>query len=70
MKAKGFPMSKLGFVFPGADVSKIRQERKKKSKDPEVIKEPEPKIKIGAITTKGEIGMSFNTDMIAPSKIN
>jgi len=62
-------MSKLGFVFPGADVSKIRQERKKKSKDPEVIKEPEPepKIKIGAITTKGEIGISFNTDMITPS---
>jgi hypothetical protein len=69
LKAKGFKRSSAGFVFPGVDVKALKKPKKAKElflKEVEEVKLPEPKMKIGAISAKGEAAMDFNREMIAP----
>ena len=67
LKAKGFDRAgKFGFVFPGTNATLMKE------KAADMVKEdpPEPKMTIGPISAKGEISMSFNQDMVAPSGIS
>jgi len=51
----------VGFVFPGTDMKALKKKQsefKKKAKELFLVEEPpEPKMKIGAITAKGEVAM-------------
>jgi hypothetical protein len=64
LNSRGFKKSKVGFVFPGTDIKELKKKQKefkKKAKELFLVEEPpEPKMKIGAITAKGEAAMDFN----------
>ena len=74
LKAKGFERNgALGFTFPGVDPNQVDSALKNKksdTKEEEVEIIPDPKMTIGPISSKGELIIDFNQDMIAPSVIN
>ena len=69
MKAKGFTHDeKLGFVFPGVD-PEVYRKRLEKAQDGEETP-PAPKMKIGAISSTGDIKIEFDQEMMAPKEID
>lgn len=69
LKASGFKKTeKLGYVFPGVNVTKVNMERNKVDKK-EAEDIPDPKVKVLPVSTFGEIRCIFNQQMIAPEVI-
>jgi hypothetical protein len=67
LSSMGFKKTSQGFTFPGVNITEVDALMNKVDEKPEEI--PDPDMQLLPITSKGEIKIQFNQDMIAPDVI-